>query len=253
VRYTPSHATHHKSCKGKRATACCQFAASYSSLQGMRQSHSLAVQKQRLMVLPRSMPFVSPTTSIRSDLSISHQGCVRALARTFAGRAKFASLLCGEGKLELTESAREFQKVSAPQSGLARSGGEEAPGPVTPDLLFLRLQQLLPLLEHGEDRLRGTGVQAEAAAFQATGRVELVGRSREPSAGRADRNADGLMRAAVGMADEVIANDHHGLDSFKETLGKDLEHVSIRKAAHFHSFTSSFNRSFSSGCCSKLL
>jgi hypothetical protein len=34
------------------------------------------------------------------------------------------------------------------------------------------------------------------------------------------------MGAAVGMADEVIANDHHGFDSFKETLGKDLKHVS---------------------------
>jgi hypothetical protein len=55
------------------------------------------------------------------------------------------------------------------------------------------------------------------------------------------------------MADEVIANDHHGFDSFKETLGKDLEHVSIREAAHFHSFTSSFNRSFNSGICSRLL
>ena len=83
---------------------------------------------------------------------------------------------CGEGKLELTESAREFQKVSAPQSRLARSGGEEAPGPDTPDLLFLRLQHLLPLLEHPVDRLRGTGIQAEAAAFQAARSIELVGR-----------------------------------------------------------------------------
>jgi len=199
-------------------------------------------------------PFVSLTTFIQSDPSISHQGCVRALSRTFAGRAKLASLLCGEGKLELTESAREFQKVSAPQSRLARSGGEEATGLGTPDLLFLRLQQLLALLEHGENRLRGTGIQAEPAAFQTAGRIELVRRSREPGAGRADRNTDGLMGAAVRMADEVIANDHHGFDSFKETLGKNVEHVSIREAVtHFHSFTSSFNRSFSSGCCSKLL
>jgi hypothetical protein len=36
-----------------------------------------------------------------------------------------------KGKLELTESAREFQKVSAPQSRLARSEGEEATGPAT--------------------------------------------------------------------------------------------------------------------------
>ena len=181
------------------------------------------------------------------------KGCVRALAWTFAGRAKFASLLCGGGKLELTESAREFQKVSAPQSRIARSEGEEATGPATPNLLFLRLQHLLPLLEHPVDRLRGTGIQAEAAAFQAAGGVELVGRRREPGAGRADGDTDGLMGAAVGMADEVIANDHHRFDSFKETLGKDLEHVSIGKASHFHSFTSSFKRSFNSGCCSRLL
>jgi len=119
--------------------------------------------------------------------------------------------------------------------------------------LFLRLQHLLPLLEHPVDRLRGTGIQAEAAAFQATGRIKLIRRRREPGAGRADRYADSLMRAAVGMANEVIANNHHGFDSFKETLGKDIEHISIWEAVtHFHSFTSSFKRSFNSGCCSRL-
>jgi len=46
---------------------------------------------------------LAPSEQMRSDPSISHWGCVRALAWTFAGRAKFASLLCGEGKLELTE------------------------------------------------------------------------------------------------------------------------------------------------------
>jgi hypothetical protein len=45
-------------------------------------------------------------------------GFARALALTSAGRAIFARLLYGEGKLELTESAREFQKVSAPQQEL---------------------------------------------------------------------------------------------------------------------------------------
>src|SRR6185436_2815248 len=119
--------------------------------------------------------------------------------------------------------------------------------------LLLRLQHLLPLLEHSVDRLRGTGVQTETATFQTAGRVELVGRSGEPGAGRADRDTDGLMGASVWMADEVVTNDHHGFDSFKETLGKDLEHVSIRKAVHFHSFTSSFSRSFNSGNCSRLL
>jgi len=175
------------------------------------------------------------------------------LARTFTGRAKFGSLLCGEGKLELTESAREFQKVSAPQSRLARSGGEEATGSNTPVLFFLWLQHFLSLFEYPINGLRGTGIQAEATAFQATGRVELEGGGGKPGAGRADWNTDGLMGTAGGMADEVIANDHHRFDSFKETLGKDLEHVSIWDAAHFHSFTSSFNRSFNSGICSRLL
>ena len=119
--------------------------------------------------------------------------------------------------------------------------------------LLLRLQHLLPLLEHPIDRLRGTGIQAEAATLQAARGVELIWWSGKPGAGRADGNTDGLMGAAIGMADQVIANNHHRFDSFKETLGKDLEHVSIREAAHFHSFTSSFNRSFNSGCCSRLL
>jgi hypothetical protein len=119
--------------------------------------------------------------------------------------------------------------------------------------LLLRLQQLSPLLEHSKNRLRRAGIQAEAAAFQASGRVKFEWRGGEPGAGRADRNTDGLMGAAIGMADEVIPNDHHGFDSFKETLGKDLEHVFLRETAHFHSLTSAFNRSFSSGCCSRLL
>jgi hypothetical protein len=33
------------------------------------------------------------------------------------------------------------------------------------------------------------------------------------------------MRAAVGVADEMIADEHHGFDSFKETLGEDLKHI----------------------------
>lgn len=122
-----------------------------------------------------------------------------------------------------------------------------------PDLFLLRLQQLLAFLEYPVDGLRGTGIQTETAAFQAARRIELVGRGREPGPGWADWNTNGLMGAAVWMADEVIANDHHRFDSFKETLGKDLKHVSIREAAHFHSFTSSFNRSFNSGICSRLL
>jgi hypothetical protein len=36
------------------------------------------------------------------------------------------------------------------------------------------------------------------------------------------------MGATVGMADEVITNDHHRLHSFEETLGENLEHVFLR-------------------------
>jgi hypothetical protein len=85
-------------------------------------------------------------------------GCVEALALTFAEGAKHASLFNGEGKLELTESVREFQKASIPQNRIARSGGGEATCPDTPRLFLLRLQQLLPLLEHPKDRLRRAGV-----------------------------------------------------------------------------------------------
>jgi hypothetical protein len=74
------------------------------------------------------------------------KGGVRALARTFARRAKFARLLCGEGKLELTESAREFQKVSAPQSRLTRSGGEEATGLTRPTYFFCGSSNFSPFL-----------------------------------------------------------------------------------------------------------
>jgi hypothetical protein len=41
------------------------------------------------------------SSSISPSLSLS--GCIKALARTFAGRAKFAYLFCREGTLELTE------------------------------------------------------------------------------------------------------------------------------------------------------
>ena len=95
----------------------------------------------------------------------------------FAEGAKKQRWSGGEGTRKLTESARKFPKTSAPPDRLSRTGGAEASNSSRQTLLFLRLQQLLPLLEHGENRLRGTGVQAEATAFQATGRVELVRRS----------------------------------------------------------------------------
>jgi len=119
-------------------------------------------------------------------------------------------------------------------------------------LLLLRLQQLLTLLEDPEDRLRWAGIQAEPATFQATGGVELIWRCGEPGAGRADGDADGLVGATVGVADEVITHDHHGFDSFEETLREDLKHVFVRETAHGHSFTRAFSRSFNSGIWSTL-
>ncbi len=154
----------------------------------------------------------------------------------------------------LSRGGQVDPRLRTSNEGLLRPRVARAKGTARLPRLFLRLQHLLPLLEYPVDRLRRTGIQAEAAAFETAGRVELIGRSREPGAGRANRNTDGLMGAAVGMADEVITNDHHRFDSFKETLGKDVEHVSVREAVtHFHSFTSSFKRSFNSGCCSRLL
>ena len=68
-------------------------------------------------------------------------------------------------------------------------------------LLLLRHQYLLAFSEDRVDGLRRAGIQAEAAAFQTAGRVEFERRGGKPGAGRADRHADGLVRAAVGMAD----------------------------------------------------
>ena len=144
-------------------------------------------------------------------------------------------------------------RLRASNEGLLRPRVARAKGTARLPRLLLRLQHLLPLLEYPIDRMRRTGIKTEATAFQAARRIELIRGSREPGTGRADRNTDGLMGATVRMADEVIPNDHHRFDSFKETLGKDLEHVSVWEAAHFHSFTSSFNRSFNSGICSRLL
>lgn len=83
---------------------------------------------------------------------------------------------------------------------------------------LLRPKQLIALLENTVNRLRGTGVQAEAATFEAARGVEFVGWGREPGAGRTDGNADPIVGTTVGMAHEVIAGDHHGFDSFEETL-----------------------------------
>ena len=85
-------------------------------------------------------------------------------------------------------------------------------------LLLLRFQQLIALLEYAVDCLRGAGVQAEAATFETARGVEFIRRCGEPGAGRTDGDADPIVGATVGMAHEVIAGDHHGFDSFKETL-----------------------------------
>src|SRR5262249_30597313 len=118
--------------------------------------------------------------------------------------------------------------------------------------LRLRLEQLVAFSKDAEDRMRGTGIEAQAATFQTARGVELVGWSREPGPGRTNGHADRIVRAAVRMPDKVVANDHHGFDSFKETLGEDLEHVLFGDAAHGHSFTSALSRSFNSGICSRL-
>jgi hypothetical protein len=53
------------------------------------------------------------------------------------------------------------------------------------------------------------------------------------------------MSTTVWVADQVVADDHHGFDSFEETLREDLEHIFFREAAHFHSFTSAAFSCFS--------
>ena len=119
-------------------------------------------------------------------------------------------------------------------------------------LLLLRLQQLIALLEYREDGLRRAGVEAEPTAFQAPRRVEFIGRGRKPCTRRANRHANGLVCATIRVADQVIADDHHRLDSFEETLREDLKHVLVWQAAHFHSLMSALSRSFNSGICSRL-
>ncbi len=121
-----------------------------------------------------------------------------------------------------------------------------------PRLFLLRHQHLLPLLEDPVNRLGGAGIQAEPAALQTAGGVELVRRRRQPGAGGTNGDADRLVGAAIGMSDEVITDDHHGFDSFEETLREDLEHVLGTLFRHFHSFTRALMRSLSSGICSRL-
>jgi hypothetical protein len=94
--------------------------------------------------------------------------------------------------------------------------------------VLLRLQELVSFPKDGIDRLRRAGIQTEPAAFQTAGWIESVRWSRKPGTGGADWDTDGLVSAAVGMADEVIADDHHRFDSFEEALRKDLEHILFR-------------------------
>src|SRR5439155_10675675 len=77
-----------------------------------------------------------------------------------------------------------------------------------------RLEELLALAEDGIDGLRRAGIQAEPAGLDAAGRIELVGRRGEPGSGWAYRDADCIVGAPVGVADQVISLEHHGLDCF---------------------------------------
>src|SRR5438552_19165027 len=79
-----------------------------------------------------------------------------------------------------------------------------------------RLEELLAFAKDGVDGLRRAGIKAEPAGLDAAGRVELVGRRGEPGPGWAYRNADRIVSAPVGVADQVISLEHHGFDSFEQ-------------------------------------
>ena len=87
------------------------------------------------------------------DPILALSGCDRALALIFAERANVACQLCGEGKPELTESVKKFQKFQATGAGAACSGGADVIGSVIPDLFLLRLQHLFALFEDPVDGL----------------------------------------------------------------------------------------------------
>ena len=90
---------------------------------------------------------------------------------------------------------------------------------------FLRHQHLIAFAIDGINGIRRTGVQAQPARFEAAGCIELERWGGKPGAGRTYGNTDRLVRATIGMTHQVIADDHHGFDSFKKTLREDLEHV----------------------------
>src|SRR5437899_702991 len=97
-----------------------------------------------------------------------------------------------------------------------------------------RLEELLAFAEDGIDGLRRAGVQAEPAGLDAAGRVELVRRRGQPGSGWAHRNADRIVGAPVGVADQVISLEHHGFDSFEQGPRKELEDVLGRRGHAFN-------------------
>src|SRR5436309_1047217 len=99
-----------------------------------------------------------------------------------------------------------------------------------------RLEELVAFAEDGVDGLRRAGVQAEPAGLDAAGRIELVGRRRQPGPGRAYRNANRVVGAPVGVADQVISLEHHGFDSFEQGPREELEDVLGRRG---HAFSGS--------------
>ena len=95
--------------------------------------------------------------------------------------------------------------------------------------LFWRwLYNFFAFLEDRVDGLSWASIQTQSTGLHATRRVKLERWSREPCPGRADRNTDGTMGAAIWVTNEVISGYHHGLYSFKQTLGKEFKHIHKR-------------------------
>src|SRR2546426_2648798 len=107
-----------------------------------------------------------------------------------------------------------------------------------------RLQQLLAFAEDGVDGLRRAGIQAEPAGLDAAGRIELVRRRGEPGPGRVHRDADCIVGAPVGVADQVISLEHHGFDSFKQGPREKLEDVLGRRGHGFNGLSCFFGGSW---------
>lgn len=92
-------------------------------------------------------------------------------------------------------------------------------------LLLLRRDNLFPFAVYRVNGLGRAGIEAEAAAFEASRGIKLEGRGRQPRASWANRDTNGVLGATVGVTNEVISNEHHRLYTFKEALGKQFQHV----------------------------